>query len=45
VLVICTCGLGMFAVGPYIALLKVAIYLAVTGQRTAEPMPAGRPML
>jgi len=44
-LVIFTCGLGMFAVGPYLALLRVVIYLSVTGQRTAQPMPAAQPML
>lgn len=44
-LVILTCGLGLFAVGPYLALLRVVIYLAVTGQRTAQPTPAGQPVL
>jgi hypothetical protein len=41
-IVLLTCGLGLLAVGPFLALLKVVIYLSVTGQRTAGETPGGQ---
>jgi uncharacterized membrane protein len=45
VLIVCTCGLGLLAVAPYWALLYPIIYLALTGQRTADQFMPGRPMV
>lgn len=42
VLVLMTCGLGLLAVAPYMALLYPVIYLAITGQRTADQMLPGQ---
>jgi len=36
VVVLFTCGLGIFVAAPYMALLSPVIYLAVTGQPTAD---------
>jgi uncharacterized membrane protein len=41
-----TCGLGLFVVWPFLALLYPVIYLTMTGQPTADrlyapPPPAG----
>ena len=36
VLVLITCGLGLFVVGPYLALMSAVIYLTITGQPTVE---------
>ncbi|NQT16204.1 MAG: DUF975 family protein [Planctomycetes bacterium] len=33
-IIIFTCGLGLLAAGPFLALLKVVVYMGVTGQRT-----------
>ena len=38
--ILCTCGFGVLAVGPFLALLYAVIYLAVTGQPTADQMMA-----
>ncbi len=35
------CGLGLFVLGPYLALLHAMIYLTLTGQPTAEQMRVG----
>ncbi len=39
-LVLLTCGLGILVVGPYGSLLIPVIYLAITGQRTADQVAA-----
>ncbi len=36
VLVLITCGLGLFVVGPYLALMPIVIYLTITGQPMVE---------
>lgn len=38
--IICTCGIGIFAVGPFMGLLSPIVYLAVTGQPTADQLRA-----
>jgi hypothetical protein len=38
-----TCFLGLLAVAPFLALLYPVIYLAMTGQRTADQMLSGGP--
>ncbi len=35
-LILCTCGLGIFATVPFLSLLQAVIYLAATGQPMAE---------
>ncbi len=37
-LIVLTCGLGLVVVGPYGSLLIAVIYLAITGQRTADQL-------
>ncbi len=38
--ILCTCGLGALAVVPFLALLYAVVYLAITGQPTADQMMA-----
>jgi len=44
-LAVVTCLVGLFAVVPFVALLKVIIYLAVTGQPTAQAIRGGPTMV
>jgi phage FluMu protein Com len=37
-LILVTCGLGLLVVAPYCALLHPVVYLAITGQRTADQL-------
>ncbi len=43
VIAVCTCGIGLLVVVPYLALLNPVIYLAITGQRTADQMLPRQP--
>jgi uncharacterized membrane protein len=36
VIAICTCLVGILAVAPFMALLSAVVYLAITGQPTAD---------
>ena len=38
-----TCGLGLLAAAPFLALLNAVIYLAMTGQPTADRIPMAPP--
>lgn len=40
-LVLCTCGLGILLVGPYLTLLLAVMYLAMSGQPTADQLRYG----
>ncbi len=42
-LIICTCGVGALAVGPYLSLLPAVIYLRMTGQPMASATAAAYP--
>ena len=43
VVVLLTCGIGLLVVGPFMALLTPVIYLAITGQPTADQIVYGPP--
>lgn len=38
--VVFTCGLGLFVLAPYMFILLVTVYLAMTGERTADQLAA-----
>ncbi|NIL96163.1 MAG: hypothetical protein GTO62_03225 [Planctomycetales bacterium] len=39
--VVCTCGVGLLAVLPFLGLLYPVVYLAITAQPTADRLAAG----
>ncbi|MBN2476988.1 MAG: Com family DNA-binding transcriptional regulator [Pirellulales bacterium] len=44
VVVVFTCGLGLLVVGPFLTLLSPVIYLAMTGQPTADQIQSAPPL-